>query len=108
MIYYLLILFFLLILLNKNKKSGYKNYIDYEKISEKTILNCPEQFEIGIGEFKKNKSVQLFGYTKNELLDITRFKDATVQELDFNNLKFGRPIEKYEPLPTDPDFFKHL
>ena len=108
MIYYLLILFFLLILLNKNKKTGYKNYIDYEKISEKPILNCPEQFEIGIGELNKKKSIQLFGYTKNELLDITRFKDATVQQLDFNNLRLGKTIEKYEPLPTDPDFFKHL
>ena len=106
MIWYLLILFILLILLNK--KTGYKNYTDYDKISENPILNCPEQFEIGIGELNKKKSIQLFGYTKNELLDITRFKDATVQELDFNNLKFGRPIEKYEPLPTDPDFFKHL
>ena len=33
---------------------------------------------------------QYFGYTKNELFDITRF------------------IETDVPFPTDPDFFKHI
>ena len=35
--------------------------------------------------------LQPFGYTKNELLHMTRFADT-----------------KNEPLPTDPDFFKHI
>jgi len=35
--------------------------------------------------------IQPFGYTKNELLHMTRFADT-----------------KKEPLPTDPDFFKHI
>ena len=35
--------------------------------------------------------LQPFGYTKNELLHMTRFTDT-----------------KNEPLPTDPDFFKHI
>jgi hypothetical protein len=35
--------------------------------------------------------LQPFGYTRNELLHMTRFADT-----------------KNEPLPTDPDFFKHI
>lgn len=35
--------------------------------------------------------IQPFGYTKNELFDMTRFANTD-----------------NEPLPTDPDFFKHI
>ena len=93
--------------------SGLEDLIDLEEDVQETnndllLFRFSELINELFFDYVIPKSVQLFGYTKNELLDITRFKDATVQELDFNNLKLGKTIEKYEPLPTDPDFFKHL
>ena len=100
------ILILSLILICKNNKSG---YINYGELYDNPILNCPEQYEIGIGQLSKKKTlIQPFGYTKNYLFDITRFKDPTTQSMDFNNLKLGKPIEKFKPLPVDPDFFDHI
>ena len=96
----------ILVLLFKKNKSG---YVNYEKLHENPLLNCPEQYEIGIGEIsKRNILIQPFGYTKNYLFDITRFKDPTTQSMDFHNLKLGKPVEKLKPLPVDPDFFNHI
>ena len=59
------------------------------------IIKKKEEEKISKGESdNKIKSayqmIQPFGYTKNELFDMTRF------------------IETDIPLPTDPDFFKHI
>ena len=104
-LYYLIgIVIFMILCLNK--KHQVSSYVNYDKLHENPLLNCPEQYEIGMGELgKRFQTIQPFGYTKHETFDMTRFTDATAQSLDFNNLKFGKPTEKYVPLPVDPDFF---
>ena len=85
-LYYLIgIVIFMILCLNKKKVS---NYVNYDKLHENPLLNCPEQYEIGMGELgKKFQTIQPFGYTEHETFDMTRF------------------IETDIPLPVDPDFF---
>ena len=79
------IVIFMILCLNKKKVS---NYVNYDKLHENPLLNCPEQYEIGMGEIgKKFQTIQPFGYTKHQTFDMTRF------------------IETDIPLPVDPDFF---
>ena len=79
------IVIFMILCLNKKKVS---NYVNYDKLHENPLLNCPEQYEIGMGELgKRFQTIQPFGYTKHETFDMTRF------------------IETDIPLPVDPDFF---
>lgn len=73
---------------------NYTNYTDYDKLGESYLLNCPEQYEIGIGEISKLRNqrpsflLSDFGYTKNEYFDITRH------------------LVTDKPLPSPPDLFK--
>ena len=85
-LYYLIgIVIFMILCLNKKKVS---NYVNYDKLHENPLLNCPEQYEIGMGELgKRFQTIQPFGYTKHQTFDMTRF------------------IETDIPLPVDPDFF---
>jgi len=126
--YYFLLLILFLLVMSYFREEGYLNY---EELSFKGVKkNCPqihannyhkivssdklnnffgnyasefsdihykkkEEEKISKGESdNKIKSayqmIQPFGYTKNELFDMTRF------------------IETDIPLPTDPDFFKHI
>ena len=79
------IVIFMILCLNKRQIS---NYVNYDKLHENPLLNCPEQYEIGMGELgKKFQTIQPFGYTEHETFDMTRF------------------IETDIPLPVDPDFF---
>ena len=79
------IVIFMILCLNKKKVS---NYVNYDKLHENPLLNCPEQYEIGMGELgKRFQTIQPFGYTKHQTFDMTRF------------------IETDIPLPVDPDFF---
>jgi len=79
------IVIFMILCLNKEQVS---NYVNYDKLHENPLLNCPEQYEIGMGEIgKKFQTIQPFGYTKHQTFDMTRF------------------IETDIPLPVDPDFF---
>ena len=79
------IVIFMILCLNKKQVS---NYVNYDKLHENPLLNCPEQYEIGMGELgKRFQTIQPFGYTKHETFDMTRF------------------IETDIPLPVDPDFF---
>ena len=79
------IVIFMILCLNKKKVS---NYVNYDKLHENPLLNCPEQYEIGMGELSKRfQTIQPFGYTKHQTFDMTRF------------------IETDIPLPVDPDFF---
>ena len=79
------IVIFMILCLNKKKVS---NYVNYDKLHENPLLNCPEQYEIGMGEIgKRFQTIQPFGYTKHQTFDMTRF------------------IETDIPLPVDPDFF---
>ena len=79
------IVIFMILCLNKRQVS---NYVNYDKLHENPLLNCPEQYEIGMGELgKRFQTIQPFGYTKHETFDMTRF------------------IETDIPLPVDPDFF---
>ena len=85
--YYFLI--FILFLLFMTTKEG---YINYQEISFQGIeQNCPQIHADNSQILKSSyQMIQPFGYTKNELFDMTRF------------------IETDIPLPTDPDFFKHI
>lgn len=79
------IVIFMILCLNKKQVS---NYVNYDKLHENPLLNCPEQYEIGMGELgKRFQTIQPFGYTKHQTFDMTRF------------------IETDIPLPVDPDFF---
>ena len=79
------IVIFMILCLNKRQIS---NYVNYDKLHENPLLNCPEQYEIGMGELgKRFQTIQPFGYTKHQIFDMTRF------------------IETDIPLPVDPDFF---
>jgi len=92
----MLVFFFLVLLiyvfLSKNNTSNYTNYVDYDKMHVNPILNCPEQFEIGIDQISKlrknneNYVLQIYGYTEDELLDSLRY---TITD---------------KPLPMSPDF----
>ena len=66
--------------------------IDPTKKPEKIDNKLKKQSEIKSDIKIKSapQLIQYFGYTKNELFDITRF------------------IETDVPFPTDPDFFKHI
>ena len=67
-------------------------YINYQEISYKgSSNNCPQTHADNYQKIKNSRQmIQPFGYTKNELFDMTRF------------------IETDIPLPTDPDFFNHI
>ena len=103
------IVIFMILCLNKKQIS---NYVNYDKLHENPLLNCPEQYEIGMKELgygtsqsvqlgllasrgweqiaqpgKRFQTIQPFGYTKHQTFDMTRF------------------IETDIPLPVDPDFF---
>ena len=66
--------------------------IDPTKKPEKIDNKLKKQSEIKSDIKIKSapQLIQYFGYTKNELFDMTRF------------------IETDVPFPTDPDFFKHI
>ena len=69
-------------------KESYQNYQEYDKIGESYLLNCPEQYEIGMGQLSKRpQTIQPFGYTKSQVFDMTRFIVTDI------------------PIPVDPDFF---
>ncbi len=80
------------VLLSKNNISNYTNYAEYDKMHVNPILNCPEQFEIGIDQISKlrknneNYVLQIYGYTEDELLDSLRY---TLTD---------------KPIPMSPDF----
>ena len=70
------------------KKKEVSNYVNYDKLHENPILNCPEQYEIGMGVLgKRFQTIQPFGYTNHPTFDMTRFSTSDI------------------PLPVDPDFF---
>jgi hypothetical protein len=83
-----LILFLLMI----SVKEGYLNYQDLTKSdSDKSSDNCPQIHADNYQIIKNSyQMIQPFGYTKNDLFHMTRFTKTDV------------------PLPTDPDFFKHI
>ncbi len=85
---YLLILIILLFLVCINKE-GYINYLDLSY--EATEKNCPLMHAKNYQTVQDTyQTIQPFGYTKNELFDMTRFIQTDI------------------PMPTDPDFFNHL
>lgn len=80
-------LIILLIITCKNK-NNISTYVNYDKMHENPILNCPEQYEIGMGLLSKRpQTFQPFGYTKSQVFDMTRFIVTDI------------------PIPVDPDFF---
>jgi hypothetical protein len=83
----------LLFLLMISVKEGYLNYqeLTHSSSSEKTNHNCPQIHADNYQIIKKSyQMIQPFGYTKNDLFHMTRFTKTDL------------------PLPTDPDFFKHI
>jgi hypothetical protein len=83
--YFLFLLFLLFLFMNKD---GYTNYVDYHKPFTNPIITCPENYSKNFNHLLEHKkTIQPFGYTKNEYLDKTRF------------------IESDIPLPVNPDFF---
>ena len=70
-----------------------EGYLNYQDLSIKgSVNNCPQIHASNYQKITKNSKqmIQPFGYTKNEYLHATRFIKTDV------------------PLPTDPDFFKHI
>ena len=86
MIKYILLLI-IIILYCKNYKYLFKE--GYEGHKSNILMNCPEKYEIGIGEISKlNKYPNYVGYSPKEYYYLTLI------------------MESSEPLPSDPDFFK--
>lgn len=83
--FFILVLFIVMISVNEG-------YLNYQEIPlPRKEENCPQKHANNYQVIKNSKQmIQPFGYTKNELFDMTRFIKTDV------------------PLPTDPDFFKHL
>tara|TARA_B110000046_G_C12817008_1_gene323701 strand:+ start:107 stop:325 length:219 start_codon:yes stop_codon:yes gene_type:complete len=68
---------------------GYLNYQDLSKNISKH--NCPQMHADNYKKLRNSyQTIQPFGYTKNDLIHMTRFMKTDI------------------PLPTDPDFFKHI
>ena len=91
--YHLVILFFIVLFIINCKKNNLKEgYLNYQEISYKgSSNNCPQIHADNYQKIKNSRQmIQPFGYTKNELFHATRFIKTDV------------------PLPTDPDFFKHI
>jgi hypothetical protein len=66
-----------------------EGYLNYQELSQEN--NCPQIHASNYQKIKNSRQmIQPFGYTKNELFHATRFIKTDV------------------PLPTDPDFFKHI
>ena len=85
---YLLIVIILLFVVCMNKE-GYINYLDLSYGA--TEKNCPLMHAKNYQTVQDTyQTIQPFGYTKNELFDMTRFIQTDI------------------PMPTDPDFFNHL
>jgi len=86
---YILGLIILLCLFSYKLKEGYLNY--QETSYKGSSNNCPQIHADNYQKIKNSRQmIQPFGYTKNELFHATRFIKTDV------------------PLPTDPDFFKHI
>ena len=84
----LILILILLFLLSRNQVSNYTNFVDYQKPFTNPIITCPENYSKNFNHLLEHKkTIQPFGYTKNEYLDKTRF------------------IESDIPLPVNPDFF---
>lgn len=93
--FYLILLFLILCFcFNKNNKNNNNNegYLNHLDISYKeNEINCPQIHANNYKKITQNyQMIQPFGYTKNDLLHMTRFTETDI------------------PLPTDPDFFKHI
>ena len=86
---FIILLLFLLLI---SFKEGYLNYQELSNpSSEKSTDNCPQIHADNYQIIKNSyQMIQPFGYTKNDLFHMTRF------------------IKTDLPLPTDPDFFKHI
>tara|TARA_Y100001958_G_C21230837_1_gene556559 strand:- start:1833 stop:2084 length:252 start_codon:yes stop_codon:yes gene_type:complete len=83
MIKYILLLVIILLYCKTSVKEGYEGH------ESNIIMNCPEKYEIGIGEISKlNKYPNYVGYSPKEYYYLTLIMDSK------------------EPLPSDPDFFK--
>ena len=79
-----LLLLLLILYINNNRIDSYQNYVEYP------IQGCPRNYNEKLKKLKTfKKTIQPFGYTKNEYLDKTRF------------------VFTKGPLPTNPDFFMY-
>ena len=69
-----------------------ESYINYQELSyQGSEVTCPQIHADNYQELTNNRQmIQPFGYTKNDLFHMTRFMKTDI------------------PLPTDPDFFKHI
>jgi hypothetical protein len=92
--YHLVVLFFIVLFIINCKKNNLTEepYINYQEISyQGSEVNCPQIHADNYQELTNNRQmIQPFGYTKNDLFHMTRFMKTDI------------------PLPTDPDFFKHI
>ena len=83
MIKYILLLVILMIYCKSEFKEGYEGH------KSDLLMNCPEKYEIGIGELSNLKKYPNYiGYSPKEYYYLTLILDSE------------------EPLPSDPDFFK--
>ena len=84
----ILLIIALLIFTFKNRVSNYTNYVDYQSKLEDIKVNCPGKYNENYNKIlQQPRTLQPFGYIKNEYLNIIRF------------------IFPDKPLPVNPDFF---
>jgi len=92
MYHFVILVIFLAMISFKKKVFIREPYLNFTELPlPKKEENCPQIHANNYRVIKNSKQmIQPFGYTKNELFDMTRFIKTDI------------------PLPTDPDFFKHI
>lgn len=86
MIKYILLLVIIIFYCKSEIKGRYEGY---EGHNSNILMNCPEKYEIGMGEISElNRYPNYIGYSPKEYYYLTLILDSD------------------EPLPSDPDFFK--
>lgn len=86
---YFFIILFITLGVFASFKEGYLNYHELPLPSKEQ--NCPQIHANNYQTIRNSyQMIQPFGYTKNDLFDMTRFTETDI------------------PLPTDPDFFRHI
>lgn len=83
---FILFLIFIISLNNIDGFMNYRSYVNYD--NQDNLILCPKNYsKMNKDLLMYKKTLQPYGYTKNEFLDKTRFVQTEI------------------PLPTNPDFF---
>ena len=85
----ILLIIALLMFTFRKRVSNYTNYVDYQSELKDMKVNCPGKYNTNYNKvLQQPRTLQPFGYTSNEYLNIIRFM-----------------FPDKKPFPVNPDFF---